>query len=310
MTEALTALYLHHCVASAGEAQLVAALEAEVERLTNSIGVWSPQVGGVPRRRHPGRIINACDEAISRALHASARRDYATACDSLRQAHSAVAEITAAWQANCAYDEARAAHQTLVASTPSSRLKALLTLRNLALLLDETRTLLEQGKYRQAHLLARACQQRSEMLCAREDVVPAELDARAQQLAALCDEAARFLPGGREDWADGVALGAVDMLLRDQRRALAERLLRDLEVELTPHRTFLDLYRQLGPPAPTAAVDIALRELIATESWSAATSHILQGALGGLSARLTDATARAAALQQQVAAYGAPAAAQ
>jgi hypothetical protein len=310
MTEELTTLHLRHCAAGEGEAELVAALVAEIGRLTDSVGEWSRRVGGVPLRRHPGRFINACDEAITRALHARARRDYATACESLREAHGALAEVRAAWQANCAYDEARTAHEALAASAPSGLLKTLLTLRNLALLLDEARALLERGKYRQAHLLALACRQRCETLLARADAVPTELDERARQLAALCHEAARFLPGGRDDWADGVALAAVGTLLREHRCELAERLLSDLEVELTPHRTFLGLYRRLSPAAQGDVVESDLRELIAAESWSAATSRILLGALGGVSGRLADATARAVALRQQIGAYCVPAAAQ
>ncbi|MDT5270143.1 MAG: hypothetical protein QOH49_2329 [Acidobacteriota bacterium] len=310
MIEELITLHLRHCAAGESEAELVAALEAEIRRLTDSVGEWSRRVGGVPLRRHPGHFVKDCDEAITHALHACARRDYATACESLRQAHGALVEVRAAWQANSAYDEAFAAHKALAASAPSDLLKTLLTLHNLALLLDETGTLLERGKYRQAHLLALACRRRCETLLARADDVPAELDERARQLASLCDEAARFLPGGRDDWADGAALAAVGTLLREHRCVLAEHLLSDLEVELKPHRTFLDLYRQLGPVAQDAVVESDLREMIAAESWSAATSRILLGVLGVLSGRLADATARAVALQQQIAAYSATAVAQ
>lgn len=303
MSEKLESLFLRHSAVGEGEAELAEELAAEIERLTDTVGEWSRLVGGVPAARYPGHLISACDEAISRALRACEIRDYASAFDGLQRSRAAIVEISTAWEANRAYDEARAAQESLHVVLPSGCLKPLLTLRDLALLLDNTCSLLERGKYRQAHLLARACLRRGEILSARHEAVPEELRARAWRLSALCDEAASFLPPGREDWADGGALAAVDALLREQRCALAERLLCDLEVEMTPHRTFLEAYRRLRTEAHDSAADADLRAVVAAQSWEAATCCMLQGALCGLSDRIAMVTARVAAIGEQVAAY-------
>jgi hypothetical protein len=79
---------------------------------------------------------------------------------------------------------------------------------------------------------------------------------------------------------------------------LAERLMEDLEVELTPHSTFLDAYRQFG--SELRAPDAELRELIAAESWSAATSRLLGAVLGEVGGGLVGVPERAAGIGREI----------
>ncbi|HWS99946.1 MAG TPA: hypothetical protein VN256_06850 [Pyrinomonadaceae bacterium] len=302
MKEKLEALFLRYRTADEDEAELAEEMKAEIEQLTKVIGEWSRQLGGVPSQRHPGHLIRACDEAISGALRATASRDYAAAFACLRHGRSAVAGIECAWQANLAYEAARAAYEALAALLPSA-CEPLLTLQNLKLLLNETASLLQTGKYRQGELLARACRGRSEFLGGKYDAAPTTFQPQLEQLLALCDDVARFVPAGRADWADKAALRGVEALLRERHFALAERLLADLEVELTPHRTFLSLYRQLRPASAPTSADADVRELIRSQSWSAATSYLLDGEFSNLSARASASPAKAAGLRQQIASY-------
>ena len=308
MTEKLEHLFLHFCTTGEDKDELAGELKAEIERLTNVIGELSMRVSDIQYRRHPSRLIQACDEAISQALRASESDDYATAFACLQQARNAIPNIRSAQAANLAYEAARAAYEALITLCPSSRLKTLLTLQNLAALLDETDELLQCSKYRQGEMLGRACRRRSETLSEQQEIIPEILPARLNWFLNLCDELAGFISSEREDWADKTALHEVGQLLQARHCALAERLLEDLEVELTPHRTFLALYRELQastaqPPAAPLVSDDELRELIKRESWSAATSLLLRNALDRLSDQLAAAPARAASLQQQVAVY-------
>lgn len=310
MSEKLEGLFLHYSTAEESEAELSAELKAEIERLTNVIGDWSRKLGGLPPQRHPSHLINICDEAISQALRSSESSDYATAFAHLQQASRAIFDIQIAWQANLDYEAAKEAYAALESLFPSSRVQLLLTVRNLALLMEESLSLFQRGKYTQGRLLVRACRIRSETLSRHQSTTAAAatLRARLNQLLALCDEVSRFLPLGQADWADKRALRDIDMLLQEQRLILAERLLDDLEVELTPHRTFLTLYRELGPanaqPASSSFVqDDDLRELIAAQSWSAATSYLLSGRLQELSAMVAKTSAETKLIQQQIAVY-------
>lgn len=307
MMEKLEDLFLRYRTADEGEEELAEELKAELDRLTQEIGDWSRRVGGLPSQRHPGHLISACDEAISAALRAAASHDCATAFACLQRARSAIAGIEIAWQANLAYEAARAASEALAALLPSS-CEPLLTLQNLKLLLDETVSLLQRGKYRQGELLALACRRRSELLSGKSALVPTAFQERLERLSALCDEVAQFVPAGRADWADKTALRNMEALLQERHYALVERLLADLEVELTPHQTFLSVYRQLRPaPAQTGVAppgaDADLRELIRLQSWSAATSYLLDGELSNLAAEVAAAPAKAAGLRQQIASY-------
>jgi hypothetical protein len=301
MTDNLEHLFLHYSTTEEDEAELREALKAEIERLTNVIGEWSRQVGGLPQARHPSRLIDVCDEAISHALRACDNRDYAATFARLQQARRTVADLQKAWEANLAYEAMLEAYQALEALPAWSNIKPLLTLQDLALLLDETASLLQRGKYLQGELLSRACRRRSETLGEQLDITPQELQPRLQQLLALCDEVRMFLPPGRMDWADKCVLSSVETLLLNGHCALAERLLNDLEVELTPHRAFLAIYQQLRPTsAPPLVSDADLRALIAAESWSAATSYLLYVALVGLGERVAEVPAKASIIQEQI----------
>jgi hypothetical protein len=308
MTGKLESLFLNYRTADEDADELEDELKEEIERLTNVIGEWSRHVGGLPLQRHPGHIISACDEAISQALRAIADHDYETAYDCLQHGQSAVAGIQKAWEANLSYEAAQVAYEALAESLTSNRLKPLLTLQNLTLLLDETAALLRRGKYRQGELLGHACRHRSALLSGRHQTAPETLQARLEDLQALCDEVAPFVPPGQTDWADQTALRAIAALMRERHYALAERLLDDLDVELTPHRTFIALYKQLQPVAaqPHAALlvsDVELQEHIAAQSWSAATSYLLSRVMEQLESQVAAVPSTAASLQQQIAVY-------
>lgn len=308
MTEKLEGLFLSYRTAGEDEAELEEELKAEIEQLTNEIGEWSRNVGGLPNGRHPGHIISACDEAISQTLRAIASRDYETAYYRLLQGRSAVAGIQKAWDANLSYEAAQIAYEALAESLIPNRLKPLLTLQNLTLLLDETALLLQSGKYAQGELLGHACRHRSALLSGRHETAPETLQALLEQLWALCDEVAPFVPPGQADWADKNALRAVETLMQEQHYELAQRLLDDLEIELTPHRTFITLYKQLRPAAtqPDAALlvsDDALRERISEQSWSVATSYLLSSVIEQLESQAAAVPAKAAGLQRQIAVY-------
>jgi len=302
MTEHLEELFLRHDSTGEDEAELAEEFKAETERLTAGVGEWSRRVGGLPQQRHPGRHIADCDEAITRALRAGETGDYRAAFDALTRARRAAADVQSAWEANLAYESAREALAELEALAPSARLRTLLTFRDLASLLEEALALLGRGKYRQAELLSAACRRRCELLAEpRADAPQSWLD-DLERLSACCDEAAPFLPHGREDWADKGALFEVGALVRERGCELAGRLLYDLELELAPHATFLSLFRRLRPAPRPPGADRDLRELIAAESWSAATSYMLRGALEGLGGALAEVPARAAEVQKRLAA--------
>jgi hypothetical protein len=303
MTGKLEDLYLLHSTSGENEAELAKELKAEIERLTDIIGEWSRQLGGLPQPRHPGRLISECDEAISRSLHFSEGGKYADAFVCLHRARAAIADISRAWDANLAYEAAQVQYEALKELAASDRLWSLLTFRNLARLLDQVLSLIERSKYWQAELLARACRRRCEILCERQVNTTGASQACLEGLSMLCDEVARFLPQGRPDWADKSALHDVEKLLLEEGYALSERLVDDLEVELTPHRTFLTIYQQFRSATRSPTADTDLRELIAIESWSAAASYLLQGVLGDLSDKLEAVPARAATIRQQVSEY-------
>lgn len=303
MTEHLEDLFLRHAATGEDEAELAEELKAETERLTALVGEWSRRVGGLPQPRHPSRHIADCDEAVSRALRAGETGDYRAAFGALARARRAVAGIQSAWEANLVYESAREAFAELEALAPSGRLRPLLTFRDLASLLDEALALLRRGKYRQAELLSAACRRRCELLAEPRADAPRALRGNLERLSAWCDEAAPFLPSGREDWADKGALGEVETLLRERGCGLAGRLLGDLEVELTPQVTFLSLYTRLRPAPRPPGADRDLREIIAADSWSAATSYMLRGALEGLGGSLAEVASRAATVQKRLAAY-------
>lgn len=301
MTDNLEHLFLRYSTAEEEEAEFREALKAEIERLTNVIGEWDRHVAGLPPARHPSHLIDACDESISHALSASDNRDYASTFAHLQHARRAVIDIQKAWEANLAYEAMLEAYQALEALPVWNGIKPLLTLQDLALLLDETASLLQRGKYLQGEMLARACRTRSETLGEQQDTTPQELQSRLQQLLALCEEVRAFLPTGQVDWADKSTLSSVEMLLLNGYCALAERLLNDLEVELTPHRAFLAVYRQLNPASsPPLVPDADLRALIASESWSATTSYLLYVALAGLGERVAEAPAKVAVIEAQI----------
>jgi hypothetical protein len=308
MTGKLESLFLNFRAADEDAEELEDELKEEIERLTNVIGEWSRHVGGLPHQRHPGHIISACDEAISQALRAIADHDYETAYDCLQIGRSAVADIQKAWEANLSYEAAQVAYEALAESLTSNRLKPLLTLQNLTLLLDETAALLRRGKYRQGELLGQACRHRSALLSERHQTAVETLHDRLKHLRALCDEVAPFVPRGQTDWADQTALRAVAALIHERHYALAERLLDDLEVELTPHRTFIALYKQLQPETTQAHAaqfvsDVELQERIAAQSWSAATSYLLSRVIEQLTAQAAAVPSKAASLQQRIALY-------
>jgi hypothetical protein len=308
MTEKLERLFLSYSVTEEDAAELDDELKTELERLTNVVGEWSRHVGGLPHQRHPGHIISACDEAISNALRAVADRDYETAYDCLQQGRRAIAAIQRAWEANLSYEAAQVAYEALAESLTSNRLKPLLTLQNLTLLLDETAVLLRRGKYRQGELLGHACRHRSALLSERHQTAPEMLQARLKDLWALCDEVAPFVPLGQTDWADKAALRGVEALIRERHYGLAERLLDDLYVEFAPHRTFITIYKQLRPEttqpnASTLVSNVELQERIAAQSWSAATSYLLSRLMEQLTSQVAAVPAKAADLQQQIAAY-------
>jgi hypothetical protein len=307
MKEKLEGLFLRYRTADEGEEELAEELKAEIEQLTKVIGEWSRHMGCLPSQRHPGHLISACDEAISGALRAIANHNYATTFICLQHGRNAIAGIEAAWQANLAYEAARVAYEALGNLLPSS-CEPLLTLQNLKLLLDETISLVQRGKYQQGELLARACRRRSEFLCEKSATVSTMFQARLEHLLDFCDEVAQFVPKGQADWADKTALRNVGVLLQERHSALAERLLDDLEVELTPHQTFLSLYRQFRPASAQTSVapldaDADLRELIRSQSWSAATSYLLDSELNDLAVEVAAAPAKAASLRQQIASY-------
>jgi hypothetical protein len=308
MSGKLEDLFLRYSTAEEDESELADALKAEIERLIEVIGQWSRKLGGLPQQRHPGHLLRVCDEAISQALLASHSNDYETTLASLQRAAHALADIQMAWQANLAYEAAEKAHAALQSLFPSTSLRPLLTVHDLALLMDASSSLLQRGKYRQGELLGRACQRRSETLCERQAATATTLRGRLDLLSALCDEVSGLLPHGHADWTERSALRHVEVLLQEQRYALAERLLDDLEVELIPHRTFLAFYRgflaaNTLPALSPSIADINLRELINAQSWSAASSYLIGSSLEELSETLAEAPARADLIQQQMAAY-------
>jgi hypothetical protein len=304
MSEKLTGLFLHYHTTEEGKAELLEELQAEIEQLVCAIGEWSRKVGGLPQQRHPSHLIDACDGAISRALSAGNNNDCAGAFASLQRARGALANIQEAWEANLAYEAARAAYEVIVAWPSTKGLSSLLTLHDLALLLDETFSLLQRHKYRQGDLLASVCQLRSKMFSERQPADSEVLESRLQQQLAFCDEVAPFLPP-RDDWADKSALGAVQTLLQEGYCALAQRLLDDLDVEFRPHQVFLATYRELGSAISQqvesrAEADRKLRELITEQDWSVATSYLLQTAFDQLDRSFAGVPAEMGSINQRV----------
>jgi hypothetical protein len=304
MSEKLRSLFLHYNTTGEGKAGLLEEFKAEIEQLIRSIGEWSRKVGGLPQQRHPSHLIDTCDEAISRSLSACDNNDYVGAFAGLQRGRGALAKIQEAWEANLAYEAARAAYEVIAAWPSTKRLSPLLTLHDLALLLEETFSLLQRHKYRQGDLLASVCQLRSELFSERQPASSETLESRLQQQLAFCDEVAPFLPP-RDDWADKSALGNIQTLLQEGYCALAERLLDDLDVELRPHQVFLATYRELGPAhsqqvESRAVADGILRELIAEQNWSVATSYLLQNAFAQLDQSFAGVPAEMGSINQRI----------
>lgn len=318
MSEKLTGLFLHYNTTEEGKAELLEKLKAEIEQLICAIGEWSRKIGGLPRSRYPSHLIDACDEAISRALSAGDNNDCAGAFAGLQRARAELVKIQEAWKANLAYEAARTAYEVIAARPSTERLSPLLTLHDLALLLDETFSLLQQRKYWQGDLLASVCQLRSALFSEQQpatgkraitslptpDADSETLESRVQQHLAFCDEVAPFLPP-RDDWADKSALGDVQTLLHEGYCALAQRLLDDLDVEFRPHQVFLATYRELGsaisPQVESRAeADRKLRELIAEQDWSVATSYLLQTAFDKLDRSFAGVPAEMGRINQRI----------
>ena len=304
MSEKLTGLFFHYNTTEEGKAELLEELKAEIEQLICAIGEWSRKVGALPKQRHPSHLIDACDEAISRALSAGDNNDCAGAFAGLQRARAELAKIQEAWKANLAYEAARTAYEVIAARPATERLSPLLTLHDFALLLDETSSLLQRRKYRQGDLLACVCQLRSDLFSERQPANSETLESRVQQHLAFCDEVAPFLPP-RDDWADKRALGGVQTLLQDGYCALAQRLLDDLDVEFRPHQVFLATYRELGPAISQqveshAEADRTLRELIAEQDWSVATSYLLQTTFDQLDRSFAGVPAEMGSINQRI----------
>lgn len=304
MSEKLTGLFLHYNTTEEGKDELLEKLKAEIEQLICAIGDWSRKIGGLPRPRYPSHLIDACDEAISRALSAGDNNDCAGAFAGLQRARAELVKIEEAWKANLAYEAARTAYEVIAARPSTERLSPLLTLHDLALLLDETFSLLQQRKYWQGDLLASVCQLRSALFSEQQPADSETLESRVQQHLAFCDEVAPFLPP-RDDWADKSALGDVQTLLQEGYCALAQRLLDDLDVEFRPHQVFLATYRELGsaisPQVESRAEeDRKLRELIAEQDWSVATSYLLQTAFDKLDRSFAGVPAEMGRINQRI----------
>lgn len=235
---------------------------------------------GVPAvRRHDPALLAARDAFAARADDALRAERFRAALDEIVRGRAALAAMGALVRAAGTLDQAGEALGRLHEHARLPRLRALPCIQAPEALLAEARAGMARKRYAQAGYLAAASLAESTPLERRERAAAGRggaLEARIDEIRALCAETAALTGAGEADPAADGSLDVAAALARQGWVALAERMADEMAFSLAARARLHRELRRAGPVSDddTAVLRGAAAAGTAGDAWESATAAL------------------------------------